>query len=325
MEIDIQALVSQIGKLTSEESISKVTPAEDDFRALSAVNNVRSNQQETKQTLQDMVQHMSDPKAPSDRSSDQELQSHDSDAKTVESLIKPESARKDDAQANLIGIPVNEKAKNIRICSPGCPCPCHIQTKIKTPEILRQIAGRLFFGYSGHPVVQRECISSCYPKDSKAVTMTYFFPTWFAKQAIFLSMSNTAFNTPTFNLKLRRVVPEVSPLFVFSKYNAGGVRKLFDDRLASPDDIHIRGGWSPLHVSLSLWFAGSKTEYYSLPSIMAVSKSANFYLTVARIPRGRMPQGCKCHVFLVWTGLRNIDHLRRGHGIIYLLSDHHLK
>ena len=131
--------------------------------------------------------------------------------------IKSAASYQDSEESGLLSIPVSRMAIRTRTCSRDCACPCHTQTLFKIPQALREIAGRLFLGYSGRPVLQQRCVSSCFHEESKPTTLTYSFPSWFAKQVLSLTMFNTVLNIPTFNIKIRRVVLEVSPLFAFSR------------------------------------------------------------------------------------------------------------
>ena len=64
-------------------------------------------------------------------------------------------------------------------------------------------------------------------------------------------MTSTAFGTPALNLKVRRVVSEMSELFRLSRFgDVQGVQTLFSAQEASPDDVNPIGGWTVLHVSL---------------------------------------------------------------------------
>ena len=242
MAVDVQSLMSQLSILTSESSTTQSLTTGEDDRTLLALNNEHSKQQEAKQVLQSMTQAFSKP-------SPQHQPGNDNGIAPTVMGQKSITSHEYSEQKTFLSVPVSQTGLRTRICSSECPCTCHTQTMLKTPHALRDIAGRLFLGYSGRPVLQQNCLSSCFARDTKPTTLTFFFPSWFAKQVISLTMANTAFNTPTFSIKVRRVVSEVSPLFAFSRNNAKGIQKLFDDRLASPDDVHAKGGWTPLHVS----------------------------------------------------------------------------
>ena len=52
-------------------------------------------------------------------------------------------------------------------------------------------------------------------------------------------MTSTAFSTPALNLKVRRVVSEMSELFRLSRFgDVQGVQTLFSAQEASPDDVN---------------------------------------------------------------------------------------
>ncbi|KAL9606853.1 MAG: hypothetical protein Q9204_009439, partial [Flavoplaca sp. TL-2023a] len=80
-------------------------------------------------------------------------------------------------------------------------------------------------------------------------------------------MTSTAFGTPALNLKVRRVVSEMSGLFRLSRFgDVQGVQTLFSAQEASPDDVNPIGGWTALHVSLGP------------PSLMRATMSSGIWL-----------------------------------------------
>ena len=141
------------------------------------------------------------------------------------------------------------KLRSGRSCPRSCPCGCHSRTNFQTPQLLQRITGRLFLGYTGTPYFRAKCLPECSQKDSTAFRMTYFFPKWFFEKAISLSITEGYLSTPNLNIKVRRVVPEVSQIFAMSRYgDVEGLKTLFMENKASPDDVHVRGGWTALHV-----------------------------------------------------------------------------
>lgn len=67
-------------------------------------------------------------------------------------------------------------------------------------------------------------------------------------------MTTTAFGTPNLNIKVRRVVSEMSDLFRLSRFgDVEGCQTLFSKQQASPDDVNPIGGWTALHVSLGIF------------------------------------------------------------------------
>jgi hypothetical protein len=219
-------------------------PAGDSCSA-SKINEIHQNQQESKELLQNMVQAISGlslkdtadlPHTPTGTSNLEVTTSTELLNASRDVILGAE-------KAHLLSMTMTRTGNALSVCPSDCSCSCHVQTRFRTPRFLQQVTGFLLLGYSGHAVLQQQCISSCLREDSKPLQMTYFFPRWFVNRAISFSMSDTLRNNPTFNIKIRRVVPEASQLFSLSKFgDVEGIRNLFDNRLASPDDVHIRGG-----------------------------------------------------------------------------------
>lgn len=58
--------------------------------------------------------------------------------------------------------------------------------------------------------------------------MTYLLPQWFFEKAISLSVNEGFLGTPSLNIKLRRVVPEMSHDFAMSRYgDVEGLKTFF--------------------------------------------------------------------------------------------------
>ena len=137
-----------------------------------------------------------------------------------------------------------------RFCSTECSCQCHSRTRFQTPQALQQIFGRLCAAYTGGYGLQSPCAASCVRKDPKVARMTFVFPKWIVGRALSVAMFYAMRSGVTFNIKTPAVVPEMSQLFALSRYDdVRGLQDLFSQRLASPDDIHVRGGWSALHFA----------------------------------------------------------------------------
>ena len=280
---------------------SAATPA-DDTRSAPMINEILRNQQESKETLQNMMQALS--KSTLNDITDSRFDQHSQTEALnyeVATSAKPLNTSIDGDVGTEKNYPLSmtmtRTGKALSLCSPDCSCNCHIQTVFKTPQLLQQITGLLLLGYSGRFILRQQCISSCLRKDPKPLQMTYFFPRWFVSRAISFSMSNTMQNTPTLVIKFRRVVPEASPLFSLSKFgDVEGIKTLFENRLASPDDVHIWGGWTALHVStfsISHPCIDSKLTAANLRWIMVVWIYAICCSLVEQTRNGKMRQGCK--------------------------------
>ena len=249
----MQSLLSQLHGMSAETKGLAAPPANDPDSA-SIINEIHRNQHETQQVLQNMVQAISKLSVSDtvDPLLEQRTQS-ESSVYDVATSTKPLNASIDQSaeieKLNSLSMAVTRPGKTMRLCSPNCRCICHVQSVFKTPQLLQQITGYLLLGYSGRHILQQQCIPSCLRKTLKSMQMTYFFPRWFVSRAISISLTNTI--SPTFSIKSRRVVPEVNQLFSLSKFgDVDGIRCLFDNRLASPDDVHIRWGKTALHVMI---------------------------------------------------------------------------
>ena len=150
-----------------------------------------------------------------------------------------------------LAIPTTWQLGNSLSCPPERRCSCHTQQNVQALSSLANIIGRLFVAYSGSSVLQKPCnLSTCSQQNARSIRMTYFFPRWFLNSVVSTTFSTSRLGTPSLNLKVRKIVPETNRLFALCMTEGvDGIQQLFADREASPDDIHHRGGWTPLHVS----------------------------------------------------------------------------
>ena len=171
-----------------------------------------------------------------------------------------------------LAIPVSWQQGRKIECSSDCKCSCHTQQNVQAYSSLGNILGRLFLAYSGSSILRKPCsLSTCSQQNAKSIRLTYFFPRWFLNHVVSTTFSTSRLGTPNLNLKVRRIVPETSRLFALCKAEGvDGIQKLFVNREASPDDIHHRGGWTPLHVRHRLQVPKNMTNFCSLPSTMVV-------------------------------------------------------
>ena len=154
-----------------------------------------------------------------------------------------------------VAIPVRSLTGIGSGCASDCACACHRRQNMRTPPILKKLAGSLMLGYNGSLILQQRCtVPTCRKRSDKSPQLSYYFPSWFVQRAVTLSFTSTAFGTPNLNLKVRRVVSETSELFRLSRFgDVGGVQELFSAQEASPDDVNPIGGWTAFHVSMRLF------------------------------------------------------------------------
>ena len=137
-------------------------------------------------------------------------------------------------------------------CPSRCPCVCHSTRRYKVPAMMEHVTGQLFYGYSGKPLLSQKCsFSGCLEQKSTNSRMTYFFPRWFMNRIMSLNLQIDNFGSPSFNLKTRRAVPEMSQIFTLSRLgDLEGLQGLLGSKLASPSDIHCELLCTPLHFAV---------------------------------------------------------------------------
>ena len=185
---------------------------------------------------------------------------------------EPAREREQASREAPLAIPVSwRQGRNIE-CSSDCKCSCHNQKNVQALSSLGNVLGRLFLAYSGPSILQKPCnLSTCRQQNARSIRLTYFFPRWFLNTVVSTTFSTSRLGTPSLNLKVRKIVPETNRLFALCMTEGvDGIQQLFADRRASPDDIHHRGGWTPLHVRYCLFTPKNASDSCSLLSIMVV-------------------------------------------------------
>ena len=137
-------------------------------------------------------------------------------------------------------------------CRPGCPCKCHTQKKTATPTLIDRVAGQMFIGYSGLPLVNPTCDNkSCERSQSPSVSFEYWFPLGFLwSQIVRLQLSYRPSLGPKLQLSSARRVPDSAQCVNFAlNGNTEGLRELFIRGMASPWDVSSTRGYSVLRVS----------------------------------------------------------------------------
>ena len=135
-------------------------------------------------------------------------------------------------------------------CTPWCSCVCHRERRLRTPRMLENFIGSLFIGYSGLPVFRPPCNEkSCHLKAQPLTYVTYFFPRWFVSRMLSFMMTITPLAGPVISLKVQRTVPGNADIFTYAKLgDVDNIRRLLENGLASPHDVHSESGITPLHV-----------------------------------------------------------------------------
>ena len=122
---------------------------------------------------------------------------------------------------------------------------------LTTPQLLNGILGSLFLGFSNY-VIQTRAPGKRINRgrSRRAFNLKYHFPQWLLSHALSLSVTYGGTTGPELLLKIPKARPGNSEIFYFAcTGNVEGMRALFRNGLASPDDIEFGSGLTALHVS----------------------------------------------------------------------------
>ena len=108
-------------------------------------------------------------------------------------------------------------------CELSCSCTCHKISRSRSPKSMATIVGSLFLGYNAVPWFSRKCDSAFCRSHSSKLTYTYAFPRWFVDRVIILKLSNTKIGGPELCLRLARMRPDNSRIFVAVGYESDEV------------------------------------------------------------------------------------------------------
>lgn len=178
------------------------------------------------------------------------------------------------------------------VCRPGCSCACHLQRRCATPGLMDRLAGQLFVGYAGLPLLSPKCDNdTCGKAQSSHVSVEYWFPLGFCwSQIIRLHVGYRPDLGPQLYLSTLRRVPDSAPCVNFAlEGNIEGLKSLFKHGLASPRDVSSTRGYSLLRVRLNLWsHLRQRTKYTSSgPYTVNSTIRANFLCPPAQIQTTR--------------------------------------
>ena len=131
-----------------------------------------------------------------------------------------------------------------------CSCACHMSSRMKTPQFLEQFLGSLFVGYTGLPALGSACTESTCNRNLKPrISLSYYFPKWFLQRALSLVLYSRPELGPDLNLRTVRLIDRSADVFTYAvSGNVEGLKYLFTAGLASPIDVALNGGYTPLHV-----------------------------------------------------------------------------
>ena len=135
------------------------------------------------------------------------------------------------------------------VCSRCCTCACHRRRRIRSPRFVDNFWGTLFLGYSAMPIMAPTCSeSTCKRSTAPSISLTYYFPKWLLNRALSVALMNTL--EPTACLRFPRVIDINEEIFSYTETDREeDIKLLFEQGLASPNDIDDTYGYSVLQVS----------------------------------------------------------------------------
>lgn len=310
LSVDIQQLYTEVVRTSDAQSKSRAESQESlevISRRMDSMEEIHRNSQASAKLLQDLclslaAKPLQQTQQEPTRSKDPSLGGPDSitsnsaqQGATQEAEEEPTIIRELAFNEAPLGIPVSWRQGRNMECSSECRCWCHMQQNVQALSSLGTILGRLFLAYTGSSILRKPCnLSSCREQNARSIRLTYFFPQWFLNSVVSTTFSTTRLGAPSLNLKVRKIVPDTNRLFTLCMTGGvDGIQQMFADRDASPDDIHHRGGWTPLHVRNCLNIPPKITNSCSLLPTMAVWMCVSFCLILVRMPLGKTTRGCE--------------------------------
>lgn len=174
------------------------------------------------------------------------------DVEGTSTTIPFQPANRNNGLHKLESVDLGNRVRNA-LLSPGyCKCKCHDLRVSATPRIFTRTLGRLVIGISGQIISDSVCdLATCDDQSRYALTLTYYFPSWFVARAIILRCVQKPYGSPQFSLQTRDLLPEHSPLInAITEGKIENLRTLFSNRDCSPNAMEPMG-WTGLTVRLS--------------------------------------------------------------------------
>ena len=141
--------------------------------------------------------------------------------------------------ANPVATPMN--SVHVADIEPQCKCRCHNRSSKRSPQVMDQIIGSLFAGYSGIPCLIPQCnVLSCQrscPNPDVTVSVTYFFPAWILSQAFTLAFKRSVGGFD-YNIRIINCVSYLSLIFQYAyQGDVSRMKSLLKSKLGSPFDV----------------------------------------------------------------------------------------
>ena len=172
-------------------------------------------------------------------------------------LSYPESYEVIHGHAEPVGPLYNQElSRNIYrgTCRAWCSCRCH--RKLRCHAMANGISplGFLFMLLSGGRYSLQACNEPrCLRKQDLKMTLAYCFPPWLLAQAVCLMFTLSSLGKPTFTPRWSATLPGDAKVFTCAiEGDLEGLKRLFQEKTASPHDRAMSTGRTALHVSVPM-------------------------------------------------------------------------
>jgi hypothetical protein len=151
----------------------------------------------------------------------------------------------------IYNVDITAVQRAISPCTESCSCICHSSRRITFPKFVVPLLGFLSITLSGpFPGYNRCSETSCLQRSILHTHISYRFPRWFLARILRLSLGVYPGEGPVGTLRVNRVVADEAEIMDFVKSgNLEGVKSLFQQRLASPNDVNFSCDVPILNVS----------------------------------------------------------------------------
>lgn len=138
-------------------------------------------------------------------------------------------------------------------CQAWCSCRCHRRFRSHLMTGDTSPLGFLFMCLSGGKYSLQACDEPrCLRKQNLTMKMAYVFPPWLLAQAICLMFTISCLGKPKFTPRWSATFSGDAKIFTFAiDGDLEGLRKLFEEKAASPHDVAVSTGRTALHVSIA--------------------------------------------------------------------------
>ena len=137
-------------------------------------------------------------------------------------------------------------------CRSWCSCKCHQKFRFHSMSSTMSALGLLFMCLSGGRYSLQSCDEpQCLRKQDLRMRLAYVFPPWLLAQALCVIFTISCLGRPKFTPRWCGTFSGDAKIFTFAiEGDLEGLKKLFEEKAASPHDVAVSTGRTALHVSI---------------------------------------------------------------------------